>query len=456
MKVCIIGSGAVALMTAAEICNNSQGHDITIFDTKNGYETSASHVAGAMEAVIGEVEHGYSNDAFSLLLIELGIKVREKWTRYYATILKDCLVANETIVFLNKNANEFEAKNFSAMVQAGREFDEIQNVRAEEYFFNSEVKTKELVIRLKNERAFDPRLVLFKLRKFLLESKVRFENYRIDSIDHMATEVYFNSNRNKQKFDKIIVCAGANSMDLFANELGLIPLMRGVGTALLCTDPTYVHSIKPKTVYRSVNRGGSQCGLHLVPLSNTNYYLGAGNTLSWDMSNHLRFETVRYLMNELEADILGKNGMYKSQGNILRGDRTRTFDYKPVLGTLKENRNIVIATGFNRVGLTMSPVIAHDIINIINDRETEYFSGYCPQRQPQPYGTINSSAEEFSEIVLANLIEHSLVNESELLTKKKELYEDGLRLNKIINDNLKLDGNFGHSPDALSVLALKR
>jgi hypothetical protein len=205
-------------------------------------------------------------------------------------------------------------------------------------------------------------------------------------------------------------------------------------------------------VYRSVNRGGSQCGVHLVPTAGNGLYLGAGNSLSWLEDSRIRFETLRYLMDEVEADVLGDHQMYSAKGSILRGDRCRTIDYKPLLGNLSQNSNIIFATGFNRVGLTFAPLIARDVLNLLTGKEPSYFPGFPPQRSMIPYGVLEESAKEFSNITCANLIEHNLLNYKDLNRKKEDLYLVGCALNKSINTKLSLDEKHGHTPDALSVI----
>jgi glycine/D-amino acid oxidase-like deaminating enzyme len=453
-NIAIIGAGAISLLTAYRLVLENKYSKIIIFDKPNSLKNSATYAAGAMEAVIGEVEHGYEDDVFQSLLVENGLKARLEWDDINNSTELMSFTAGESIVFLNDGANDFEKKNYQAVVNAAQNLDSIEFVNASDYFNLDVVKSKESVIKLPKERAFNPRSLVQNLKKYLLLSGVEIKSEKVLSVDPNNNDIRTSSSfYNNHFFDHIIISAGTVSCNLLPKETNLVPLLNGVGTALFCKSSKYTEYLCPKTVYRSVNRGGSQCGLHLVPNSSNEFYIGAGNALSWQSNENYRFETIRYLMNQLEDDLMGVNSMYSITGDILMGNRVRTADYLPLLGPLSGNSSIIIATGFNRVGLTMAPLISKDILNLLEGNEPRYFPGYLPDRNLIPYGTIEQSSNSFSEVTCANLIEHGLVLHHEIDSKKQELLKVGYDLNNKANSVFCLQKDFGHTPDALSVLA---
>lgn len=454
MNVAIVGAGAVSLLTAYELVLSNKVARIVIFDKPENSIASATYAAGAMEAVIGEVEHGFEQDQFQLKLIENGLMVRHRWDQIDEEIGLNLFTADETIVFLNEGANDFEKKNYQAVVNAAEKFDGFEFVNPNEYFCTSNIKPKESVIKLKRERAFDPRVMIKRLREKLIFSGTEFKNEEVISIDPNSKEIQTSmSVYPGHLYDYIIISAGASSSNLFPEETGIVPLIHGIGTALLCKSEKYTDFVRPRTVYRSVNRGGSQCGLHLVPNTESEFYIGAGNQLSWNSDKSYRFDTIRYLMNELEDDLFGASSMYSIKGDILRGNRARSADYLPLVGPLSVNSDIIFATGFNRIGLTMAPLIAGDVLNFIKGKTATYFSGYLPDRELVSYGEIATSSNSFAEVTCANLIEHNLLEDTGVQSKKQELVQLGYDLNKKANIAFDLPDTFGHTPDALSVLA---
>lgn len=458
MKVAIIGAGAIGLCAAYElISQKADDVEITIFDKRETPKMSATEAAGAMEAIFGEVEHGFRESPFQKTLVHNGLEVRSRWSEIFNILGLDLCTADSTIIFLNKNANDFERKNYEEMLSVALEHNELEYVKPEHVFIKGEIKQKEVVVRLKNERAFDARGFVSRLKKYLHDRGVTFLKEDVESVDTVGCKVRLKNALSEPSlaFDKIIVAAGASSKEILSEAEKIIPLFRGMGTALLVENVKFNEAILGRTVYRSVNRGGSQCGLHFVPgVCSSEGYVGAGNTLSTGPDENIRFETVRYLMNELESDLIGVTGMYRSKGSILMGDRCRSMDYYPTLGTLKENQNIILASGFNRIGLTYAPLIAVDIAKFVSNNEALYFPGYIPQRALIPFGTVTESASEFSEITCANLIEHEMITKNQILEKKEELKQVGYNLNSRINRKFNLPVDHGHSADALSIIEL--
>ena len=104
---------------------------------------------------------------------------------------------------------------------------------------------------------------------------------------------------------------------------------------------------KFSTVLRTSNRGGAQCGLHIVPydLNNGEIYVGAGNYVSTEKEPWARTETIKYLLNLLEDEIFSKETLYKSKIKTLLGYRPKSVDNCPSIGAV--NENIFYVSGTN-------------------------------------------------------------------------------------------------------------
>lgn len=451
MRIAIVGAGAIGMITARLLAKELEHAEIIVFDENPPGLGSASAAAGAMEAVIGEVEKNYENDAYENLLIENGLAARQRWDEIIGELSHDIVTADRTVLYLNKDANTFEQLNFSNMLAAANAFDKAHTVHPSKFFKSDAIINKEVVVELVNERAFDPRRLLRILEQKLNSTGVKIFVDKVLSVDPGSKKIICQK-FGMLEFDYIIVAAGASTNSFFAREFNLVPMMRGVGTALMC-DLNLETSMQPRTVYRTVNRGGSQCGVHIVPCSAGKYYIGAGNALSWEPIVDLRFETVRYLMDQAEDDVIGRGGLYRATGEILNGDRARTVDYKPLLGHLNGYPHVIIAAGFNRVGLTMAPIIAEDVLAILKQESLAFFVNFKPQRKLISSGDVGEVIDEFARVTCANLIEHNKLTKDCIDEKMNELREVGKELNRLANEKFNLPVSFGHTPDALSVLA---
>ena len=454
MKICIIGNGAVSYFTALKL-SDFPSVEISILGPKN-YDGNASLVAGAMHASTGEVESELVEGSLDKFIYEISLQSRDLMREALEEYSPSSITANGTVVFLNAEHNIFERRNFDFVVNAAQTYDTHEDVSTSDFFNNKRIRKKEKIIYLNREFSFDPRELLSNLEKILQAKGVNFINDVAKDVDVKNNTINTKSN-GKLNFEKIIVANGSGDLHFNNLQFQFIPSFRGLGTALLCKSNDAVDkSIEPNVVYRSVNRGGSQCGFHFVPCVNDGYYIGAGNRLAFKNDRSIRFETVRYLLNEAEQDLLGSQAIYAALGNVLLGNRSRSFDYYPIFGPLRENKSIFIAKGFNRVALSLAPLLANEIYDFFADECDEQLGNmFLPQRGFISHGSPEYCANEFALMTCANLIEHSLLKQSsaEYSEKLDELFNVGMDYIKLIQQRYNLDSEYGPAPDALSVLA---
>ena len=92
-----------------------------------------------------------------------------------------------------------------------------------------------------------------------------------------------------------------------------------------------------------------------------------------------------------------------------------SFDGRPLIGTLNDNKNIFFVGGLKRDGLTLGPVIIEQIINWLkntSDSNKNYFKMWHPERKPISYGTKEFAIEAYVQNKIGGLIEHKLIKKS--------------------------------------------
>jgi glycine/D-amino acid oxidase-like deaminating enzyme len=186
---------------------------------------------------------------------------------------------------------------------------------------------------------------------------------------------------------KVVVAAGSNSTALL-EDWDVVPMLQGVGSAYLFqTSKLSMPGIFRNHVIRTVNRGGAQCGFHVVPRKD-GFYLGAGNYITLPSESSHRLETLRYLFQTLESELINKDLSYDLVGSLVKGHRPRSMDGLPMIGALEGANNIFVATGTNRAGLTWAPRISEEVLSWISGNEADkLFDNWKPQRNLVSFGT---------------------------------------------------------------------
>ena len=141
--------------------------------------------------------------------------------------------------------------------------------------------------------------------------------------------------------------------------------------------------IGKNNVLRTPNRG-STCGIHLVPRNDNEFYLGAGSNISVKPNYQPRIGTLEYLLKSLKYEI--SDEFDKSNIDITLGYRPMSFDGRPLIGTLNDNKNIFFVGGLKRDGLTLGPVIIEQIINWLkNTSDSNKIILKCGTQKENPF-----------------------------------------------------------------------
>lgn len=449
--IIIIGSGAIGSLSAYKLLKSDKKLRILIIsqDSKSG-----SKAAGAMHAVFGEIEKNYPDSLLEQRFLQLGISSRKQFIKFFKENggVNNFINSKNTAVYLNNSKNFFEKENYNMMKKVIKKFN--YDKKDKELFHNLSNNNVNEHIIIDGEFAFNPIKFLTSVNNIIKKN--------ISSVNSICKRVFFNnkdlltvitSNNQKYFASKIIYAGGSYGVDDIFSKYIKNHLYFGVGTAILLKGPSH-YLDKSKMCIRTVNRGGSQCGLHVVPYGDGRYYVGAGNYLTDNFLDGHRATTLNYLLNLAKSDIFGEQFMHYAQCKLLLGMRSKSLDGHPMLGPFNDNKRIILASGFNRVGLTLSFEIADIITDYIFENKVDsFYQNWLPDRDPISYESLESAANFYASSRTANLLEHKIIQpKSSIINKKyKELFDLSLKLNKSIVKKHKLDKDFVLHPDTYNL-----
>ena len=459
VRIAVVGNGSLGLYSAIQTKLKFSDADVILVGPKER-TYAASTAAGAMANVYAEMEHSegsllHANERY----LEMGKISTRLWKKFLLEINGlDCITSEDTYVYLQENASIFEESNYEAVIKYARSDDvlEMLSKAAISKSFPSHASAKvKSAIKIKGESSFSVHKLFRLLDQFASKIGIQIYDTKVLSIDidslNLETEI------ETMKFDRIIVTAGIHTQKLLASS-SILPVYQGVGVAMLINPVLNIEMQKlRKGVFRSVNRGGAQCGIHLVPREDGKFYLGAGNYVSTIQEPVIRLDTIRYLLSTLENDLIGRECAYELTGEFKLGLRPRSLDGFPMIGALRSHPKIFVATGTNRAGLTWAPFIGAEVISWLKETEaSKLINGWGPQRNPIPYGSKIEGINYFANSRLSNSMEHGLISrgsdKSELLKKFNEFSQTAHVLSSQVSTKLNLPVGTTVNPDNWSAI----
>ena len=413
--VTVVGNGAIGLVTAIQIRRKLEKAEVICVGPshRNG---SASYAAGAMANVFAEIEKvPESQSNFEHRSLQVGIRGSNGWRELLSELnLEKWLTASDTLVLLKKDASEFELGHYDEMENVAKGFGIATPERPESLDFLWDPSKFDRGLRLRGEFALDARGVLASLESVASAMGVKFVDEEVASILQGAVVL---ANGKTIRTTKTIVAAGAQT-GVLLRDLGLLKMLQGEGTALVASRK---QGPRLNVVLRTVNRGGAQCGVHLVPTADGGIYIGAGNSVKELGPTEMRFETVRYLFDTAESEFLGRERAYSLTGNVLMGNRPRSVDGQPLIGPLAALEDVFVATGTNRVGLTWAPDIADNVIRWLKNKDlADDYQDWNPSRSAIPFSTAEAGISYFVESRMAAAYEHGLIKNPKDKAKREE------------------------------------
>jgi len=429
--VIIVGNGAIGSFIACDLIREYPKLRIAIMGSEQR-TNSASAAAGAMANVFAEMELPYtksSGETFQQYL-RLGIDGARGWSDFLTKYsrLDSVVTAKDTLVFLKNNSSDFEQANFEEMIRIAKDHNVYEDCPVSDFTetLTNGKHTVRSVAKIRGEYALDSSRLLSILDGFLREHHVTFIQEKVIEVIS-ETPILIHTELGVYQADKVILAAGATTGALL-KDLSIVPMLQGVGSAFLFkTSKTNMPEVFRQNVVRTVNRGGAQCGFHVVPRID-GFYLGAGNYITLPSESSHRLETLRYLFQTLEAELIGKDLSYDLVGSLVKGHRPRSLDGLPMIGEISSAPNIFVATGTNRAGLTWAPSISREVLKWFSNNPMDVaYQNWKPDRKLISFGEPEEALKYFVESRIGAALEHNLISHdsSAIQLRKVELLQVG-------------------------------
>lgn len=407
----VVGNGAVGMMSAIQLAQDFPSMSVCIVG-EGSRPYAASTAAGAMINVYAEFEAlPPSQVVLGEKLLALGKSSSLKWRRFLEqTRGEGVMTAEDTLVVLKSNAFDFESENFGAMAERvlSDRVGSLETSKTLQYFAGERSRNFSSVLRILGEFAMDSHALTSHLDSVAKGLGIRFVESSASHVDCENSAVKL-ANGMSINYSNIVIAAGAFTEQILPAGTGMMEMFQGIGTALVVAEMPD-GSTRPKEVVRTVNRGGAQCGVHLVPLKGNSLYIGAGNTVTRVREPNIRFETVSYLLSTVETEFYGRDVGYKFEGSIRVGLRPRSRDGYPLIGPLKLFENVFIATATNRAGLTWAPEIALNVSRwMMGQSLSDFLEGWEPDRQSLLLGSNSELANHYVDSRVGAALEHRTV-----------------------------------------------
>ena len=460
--VVIVGDGMNGSLAATEVSGAFSNLEVCWIGSNYN---SASRAAGAMHAVFGEVEGDFYNSPNNLDFLNIGLDSKKEWKKILKKYkIEKHITSKNTIFYMKKSNNEFEKSNFDMACNIALKYKILKKIlnKDKKKIFRGYLGPKKFdAVVLKSEFSLNPAKVMETLNKISQkrDNLIKYQGEVLDIIysnNVFSLKIDFKKSRKNMvvKAKKLVMASGYNSSKLVKNIFKAVPVVKGVGTAFLLKHNYFTRNLKQ--VVRTPNRGGTQCGLHIVPYDKNTIYVGAGNYLSNEIEPLGRIETINYLSRLLSEELLPRKVIYESQVINLLGYRPRSVDNMPSIGTVKNNNNIFYISGTNRVGLSWSPYVIKQVINwLCNKKIDKVFKNFRPDRKIYSWGNHDHAIKYYSDSRLANLLEHNLINsnnEENFKKKRKQLENFSKIQNSYLAKKFKFNKKFVFDPDCYLVL----
>jgi glycine/D-amino acid oxidase-like deaminating enzyme len=448
--ITVVGNGMIGVLTSFLLKNKYPKKKICLIGNKY-FKNSASTAAGAMHAVFCEIEKNFYESKLEQSNFELGLKSRKLWKEIFKKYnLNDAITSKDTLFYIKHKSSDFEKNNFEIACEVANKYKVLNKTSKNELEknFSGYLKQNEMkCFKIKNEFSFNPTYLMTKLLNLSKKNNMDLINEDINSVVFKGKKYLIN---DKYLADKLIITGGYNSHEIAKNLFEPVPIVKGVGTAFILKNDYFKNL---NSVIRTSNRGGQQCGLHLVPYNQKKgeVYIGAGNFISPDDEPWARTETIRYLINLLEDELIPKSVIYYSTIKPLLGYRPRSIDNTPSIGPVSDT--LFYVSGTNRVGLSWAPSITHEIMNWLEHKKNDsLLDQYKPNRAIKSWGKIDDACTYYASSRLSNLMEHNLVKtkKSDLKQKFNELYKFANNKNTNFNKKFNFKKDFAIDPDCYS------
>lgn len=402
--ILIIGGGIAGLTTAYYLRNSK--YKVTLIDKDICGHGVSANTTGKLT---------FMQD---LIYNKLSSNFNEEVALKYLNSCKDAVRIVKNIV--SRNNIDCNLENVSSYVFTN-DINKIENFKKEEEFYNKNNIKYKVVSKLPNNLevkygikinygcVFHPVKYLMGIRKILLESKVCiYENTRAINLTKKDNYYEVNTDSGIILAKKVIVCTHYP----FFVMPGMIPLKSIIEKSYVLSGIT-----KTNKKFIAISNENPVYSIRYFTNKDKDYIIYAGN--SHFISNHFDNEK-RYkeLINDYKKYIDKDIKYYFLNHDIM------TPDHLPYIGSVyKNDKSLLIASGFNKWGMTNGTISGKILSDIILNKDNQYIELFSLHRG-------------ITKDKVKNLIVYNYLNaKTYILTKlKKEysFYNENIEI-KIIN-----------------------
>ncbi len=389
--ILIIGGGIAGLTTAYFLRNSK--YKVTLIDKDICGHGVSANTTGKLT---------FMQD---LIYSKLSSNFNDEVALKYLNSCKDAVRIVKNII--SRNNIECNLENVSSYVFTN-DINKIENFKKEEEFYNKNNIKYKVVSKLPNNLSvkygikinygcvFHPIKYLMGIRKILLESKVCiYENTRAIKLTKKDNYYEVNTDNGVILAKKVIVCTHYP----FFVIPGMIPLKSSIEKSYVLSGIT-----KTNKKFIAISNENPIYSIRYYTNSDKDYIIYAGN--SHFTSNHYDAEK-RYkeLINDYKKYIDKDIKYYFLNHDIM------TPDHLPYIGSVYKNDNsLLIATGFNKWGMTNGTIAGKILSDIILNKDNQYIELFSLHR--------NITKDKVKNLIIYNYLNAK----SYILTKIKSNY----------------------------------
>lgn len=413
--IIIVGQGIIGLSTAFNLISHDPKLNIMIIAPKSR-EGSGTQASGAMLGCFGEISSAVMKHDISHEKFELAYQARKLWPQWieqvnaYLPTRQQINVQQGTLIINNCQSGNLDDQSYQCMESYLHRYHEpYENVDANDIRYLNPIPTSRptTACYLPNENFIDSSALLNALETALENSnqciildgvvnEILHDGEQVKGVTLESNETYYAST--------VLLAAGAYSQALIDKlhiQDSMPRLFYGLGNAI---------EIKTRTapcpyVIRTINRSFA-CGLHTVPRSNGNVYVGATNNVITEPEQGPRIGLMQFLIRCAVEQINQDWHNANIKRNIV-GHRPVTIDLCPLVGETVID-GLHIASGTYRDGVHLSPLIARYMTDKLVKGHDTIPELIKPVRRPHSFHSKHTAIEEGVENYMAGAYEHDM------------------------------------------------
>ncbi|MFE5739903.1 NAD(P)/FAD-dependent oxidoreductase [Streptomyces celluloflavus] len=405
--VLVVGNGVLGLSLALTLTRRGQ-HVALLGESHRPW--AGSTAAGAMLGCFGEVTTSLVASDHGRTKLELGIEATRMWPQWLAELDEETgggdsiKTADGTTLILNTiGIPEIDDANFAAiraeLVRYAEPFHDVDPADLD--WVDSEPLSRPLkAFHIPGEHAVNPVALMERLESAFTKAGGTVITELATAVAHDRDRVtgVTLANGDSISAGQVVLAAGARTQGLL-DTLPVGPripkLVSGYGVSALVKT---VDGTSPSSVIRTPNRSFA-CGLHVLPRSQGEVYLGATNVISSEPRDIAEMRDLVFLLQCAHRQV--RRNLWDSHvAKVQVGNRPVSVDGFPLLGDGGMD-GLWIMTGTYRDGLHLSPLLAQEM--------TARILGEAPRAALAPFTPVRPPLQAWSrERIVEDVVHHTI------------------------------------------------